>query len=59
MTKLLWWGYRHINGNLQVKRFFDFDDILDAYSSDFVDSVSGPFEASGRQDALYKLSQRV
>ena len=58
-TKLMWWGYRHINGTLQVKRFFDYQDLNEARESDFVEIVSEIFEAENRQDALEKLAQRL
>lgn len=32
----LWWGYRHVSGTLQAKRYFDKLDIEDAQESDFV-----------------------
>lgn len=48
----LWWGYRHISGTYQVKRYFDERDIKDAYMSDFVEQVVRPFSAKNREDAL-------
>ena len=51
-----WWGYRHVNGNYQVKRHWgdamSAAAMQDAYSSPFVDEVCQPFEARGRQQAL-------
>ena len=51
-----WWGYRHKNGNYQVKRcrgdVVDTPSLQDAYSSPFVDKVAQPFEARGRAQAL-------
>ena len=52
MTTNLWWGYLHTNGSLQVKRFFDQRDISEANESGFVDQSCGPFEATGRTEAL-------
>jgi len=54
-----WWGYRHINGSLQVKRYFDSRDLDDARDSDFVISYTGPFDASDRDDALLKADKLV
>lgn len=47
-----WWGYLHINGNIQVKRYFDDRDLDDAYESDFVSTVFHPFKAAGREAAI-------
>ena len=47
-----WWGYRHANGNLQVKRYFDERDIEDAVDSDFCVSIIYPFDATDRDEAL-------
>lgn len=52
----VWWGYRHENGNYQVKHY-NGDELSraameDAYRSPFVDKVAQPFEACGRQQAL-------
>ncbi len=56
---LLWWGYRHINGSLQAKRYFDARDLEDARESDFVASVCPPFKANGRDEALKIIGERV
>ena len=47
-----WWGYIHVDGSLHVKRFFDFGDILEAQASDFVKSVTAPFEADSRSESM-------
>ncbi len=49
---MLWWGYIHINGSVQVKRFFDQRDIDEALESDFVERTFGPFEVENREAAL-------
>lgn len=50
---LLWWGYLHINNNVQVKRYFDKRDIEEAFVSDFVNKVTdNPFPAKNREEAL-------
>lgn len=51
----LWWGYEHVNGTLQVKRYFDKGDLDEACESPFVVLVKGPFPAQDRQDAIVKL----
>jgi len=56
---MLWWGYVHINGSHQVKRFFSKEDLDDARSSPFVDEVVEPFDALNREDALKKLENRT
>jgi hypothetical protein len=50
-----WWGYRHVTGTLQVKRYFGMRDLWNAHSSQFVEKVHGPFPAEDREDALKKL----
>lgn len=57
--KNLWWGYKHINGNYQAKRYFEPLDIQEARESDFVDDVCGPFEADGREDALKQVEGQL
>ena len=47
-----WWGYKHINGSIQVKRFFGKLDLVEADESPFVRKVFQPFEAEGREDAI-------
>lgn len=50
--KNLWWGYYHENGSIQVKRYFDREDLVEARRSPFVVSVKGPFEAENREEAI-------
>lgn len=47
-----WWGYLHTNGSVQVKRFFDQEDIVEANMSDFVEHTYGPFDADSREEAI-------
>jgi len=54
---MLWWGYIHINGSIQVKRFFDHGDINEANESDFVERTFGPFDAVDRDDAIDHLTK--
>ena len=50
-----WWGYKHVNGTYQVKRYFDPLDISEAHESPFVDLVSGPWPCNSRDEAIEKL----
>ncbi len=52
INKNLWWGYKHISGTYQAKRYFDRLDIQEAQESPFCDVVYGPFEAVDRDEAL-------
>lgn len=51
-NKFEWWGYRHINGNLQAKRYFSELDLEDADESPFVAKRTEVFMASSREEAL-------
>lgn len=57
MTDLMWWGYLHQNGTIQVKRWFgdhkDYTDDCDG--NPFVVRVVKPFEAKTREEALKKV----
>ena len=48
----MWWGYKHVNGNYQVKPYFDYRDIEDAYESPFVEKVFQRFPATNREEAF-------
>jgi hypothetical protein len=50
--KNLWWGYKHVSGTVQAKRYFDKKDVDEAHESDFVDQVVMPFYAKDREEAL-------
>lgn len=52
MPENLWWGYRHISGTVQAKRYFKRLDIEEAQESEFCAQVVGPFEAASRDEAL-------
>lgn len=57
-----WWGYLHVEGTLQVKRFhpdFGRGDMDDAYSSPFCKNVVGPFDAPDRQVAINLIAQAI
>lgn len=52
-----WWGYKHVSGTYQTKRYFDKRDIQEANDSDFCEKVVGPFEAKNREEALNKVKE--
>ncbi len=50
--KDLWWGYKHISGSYQAKRYFDKRDTDEAEESPFCEQVVYPFKANSREGAL-------
>ena len=52
-----WWGYLHINGRIQAKRFWKQWEIDEARESDFVVATSYVFDAVDRDDALRQLKE--
>ena len=51
-SSLEWYAYKHISGSLHLKRYLgDYGDIKEARASDFVITVTGPFEAKNREVA--------
>jgi len=59
IQKNLWWGYLHISGTLQVKRYFGPLDIQEAEESPFCEIVIGPFGADDREEALEHLKSQL
>ena len=59
ITENLWWGYKHISGTYQAKRYFDPLDITEAQESPFCEIVVGPFIANDRDDAIEKVKERT
>lgn len=59
MEKNRWWGYVHVNGNIQVKRFFDKRDIDDARESPFCKYIFDPFESKDRDSAINIIKERI
>ena len=57
MGEIQWWGYRHINGTIQAKRYFDHRDIEDAMESPFVARWCGPFPCKDRDEAIRKIDE--
>ena len=53
MEKIMWWGYLHQNGSIQVKRWFgdhkDYTDDCDG--NEFVVRVVRPFHAESHEKA--------
>lgn len=47
-----WWGYKHVSGTYQAKRYFSRLDIEEARESPFAEIIVGPFLASNREEAL-------
>lgn len=54
MDRMMWWGYLHSNGTIQVKRWFgDHKDYTeDCEGNDFVVCVVTPFAADTREAAV-------
>lgn len=55
MDEFEWWGYKHKNGSIQIKRFSSEADIEDANESPFVVEVYGSVWAKSREEALEKM----
>ena len=54
---LEWYAYKHANGQLFLRRFFDQGDIDEASSSPFVAKCTGKFEAYTYEEALAKMKE--
>ena len=57
--KLLWWGYKHISGTYQAKRYFGPLDTDEARDSPFCEQVVGPFPAKDREEALQSVKEKT
>lgn len=55
----LWWGYKHISGTFQAKKYYDERDTQEAEDSPFVAEVVYPFEAIDRDAALEHVKQQT
>ena len=53
-SKIMWWGYLHQNGSIQVKRWFgDHRDYTeDCENNEFVIKVAPPFAAGSHEQAF-------
>lgn len=60
-TKIMWWGYLHSSGTIQVKRWFgDHKDYTtDCEGNDFVVKVVKPFEAESADAARRIITQQL
>lgn len=58
MQEIEWWGYKHVNGTLQVKRYFGPEDISEAEASPMVLDTAGPWAVQNREEALKRAKQR-
>jgi hypothetical protein len=54
MNDLMWWGYLHQNGSIQLKRWWgDHKDYTDdCYDNEFVQRVVKPFKANDQKEAF-------
>lgn len=59
MEGLRWWGYLHINGSIQVKRYFDNSYQQDCTESNFVVNWTQPFEAESRAEAIKIVEEKL
>ena len=61
MSEIMWWGYLHANGSIQVKRWFgDVKDYTDdCEGNDFVQRVVPPFPCLSREDAITIMQQKL
>ena len=46
-----WWAYIHSNGTLQIKRYFDEQDIDEAHESPFVKKILPIVDVESREEA--------
>lgn len=58
---VMWWGYLHQNGKIQVKRWFgDVNDYTtDCEGNEFVVKVVPPFPARDQEQALEIIKDRL
>jgi hypothetical protein len=61
MNELMWWGYLHQNGSIQVKRWFgDHKDYTtDCEGNDFVVQVVKPFACDSREHAINQIRNQL
>lgn len=60
MSKIMWWGYLHRDGCIQVKRWFgDHRDYTeDCEGNKFMIQIVPPFEAESREQALKIINEQ-
>jgi len=61
MSEIMWWGYLHSNGSIQVKRWGgDVRDYTeDCEGNDFVLEVVRPFSANNFEEASKIIKDRL
>lgn len=59
MNKNLWWGYKHVSGTYQAKRYFNKLDTDEAEESPFCKQVVYPFEAESRDEAIEYIKKQT
>ena len=61
MNELMWWGYLHVSGTVQVKRWFgDVKDYTeDCDGNEFVVRVVRPFACPTQQEAARIIRDRL
>ena len=61
MYEIMWWGYLHQNGTIQLKQWFgDVKDYTeDCEGNDFVQRVIPPFAAQSLEEARKILGERL
>jgi hypothetical protein len=61
IDEILWWGYLHAAGSIQLKRWFgDVKDYTtDCEGNDFVVYVVPPFPAHNREQALRIIQEKL
>lgn len=61
MSEIMWWGYLHQNGTVQIKRWFgDHKDYTeDCEGNDFVQEVVRPFAAENLEQAETIIYERL
>ena len=57
--KIIWWGYVHENGSIQVKRYWDKGDIDEAMESPFCKTIIQPFPCDNRDKAIEFIKEQV
>lgn len=60
-NNIMWWGYIHQNGSIQIKRWFgDHKDYTDdCEGNEFVHRVFVPFSANSREDAIKIIKDQI
>jgi hypothetical protein len=54
-----WWGYLHVSGTIHIKRYFDYEDFVEADESPFVERRTGIVEAETREEAELIINEKL